>query len=128
MRRGEIVKLKPKHIHLEERILSVVDGKTGDRSVPLTTRAVELLRESLEHCHAPCVSRLFPVTPHSVSTAFRRARKKLGLDDDIRLLPVTTHPYHDGGKKGVYPSPSPASIFARKTKIKHAKDSPKTPG
>lgn len=55
MRRGEIVKLKPKHIHLEERILSVVDGKTGDRSVPLTTRAVELLRESLEHCHAPCV-------------------------------------------------------------------------
>ena len=35
MRRGEIVKLKPKHLHLEDRILSVVDGKTGDRSVPL---------------------------------------------------------------------------------------------
>jgi integrase len=84
MRRGEIVRLTPKHLHLEQRILSVVDGKTGDRSVPLTRRAVELLTESLERCPAPD-TRLFPVTPHAVSTAFRRARKRVGLDDDVRL-------------------------------------------
>lgn len=84
MRRGEIVKLTPRHLHLEDRMLSVIDGKTGDRSVPLTKRAVELLRESLDKIPTP-ESRLFPVTPHSVSTAFRRARKKVGLDDDVRL-------------------------------------------
>lgn len=84
MRRGEIVKLKPKHLHLDDRILSVVDGKTGDRSVPLTNRAVELLRESLSRCIGQ-EARLFPVTPHSVSTAVRRARKTVGLDDDVRL-------------------------------------------
>lgn len=84
MRRGEIVKLKPKHLHLEDRILSVVDGKTGDRSVPLTRRAVELLTEAKGSCRTP-EGRLFPVTPHAVSTAFRRARKQVGLDDDVRL-------------------------------------------
>lgn len=84
MRRGEIVSLKAKHLHLKQRLLSVVDGKTGDRSVPLTRRAVELLTESLERCTTP-ESRLFPVSPHAVSTAFRRARKRLGMDDDIRL-------------------------------------------
>ena len=84
MRRGEIVKLKAKNIYLEERILLVVDGKTGDRSVPLTRRACELLGESLKGCEGP-ESRLYPVEPHSVSTALRRARKQVGLDDDVRL-------------------------------------------
>ncbi|HEY9079375.1 site-specific integrase [Magnetovibrio sp.] len=84
MRRGEILKLTPKNLHLEDRILDVVDGKTGDRSVPLTKRAVELLRESLEACPSSS-SRLFPVEPHSVSTAFRRARKRAGLDSDVRF-------------------------------------------
>lgn len=35
MRRSEIVKLQVKHLHLEQRLLSVVNGKEGDRSVPL---------------------------------------------------------------------------------------------
>jgi integrase len=47
MRRSEIVKLMPKHLHLDERVLSVIAGKTGDRAVPLTKRAVELLRVCL---------------------------------------------------------------------------------
>lgn len=84
MRRGEIVKLTAKDIYLDERYLSVIAGKTGDRSVPLTTRAVELLRVALEACPYPR-SRLFPVTPHSVSTAVRRARKRARLCDDVRL-------------------------------------------
>ena len=84
MRRAEIVKLTPKDLHLDERIISVVDGKTGDRSVPLTKRAVELLRDSLDACPSP-ESQLFPVEPHSVTTAFRRARERAGLDSDVRF-------------------------------------------
>lgn len=99
MRRGEIVKLQPKNLHLDDRILSVVDGKTGDRSVPLTNRAVVLLRESLRGCNGPS-DRLYPVTPHSVSTAVRRARKKVGLDDDVRLHQLRHTRITEVAKKG----------------------------
>lgn len=84
MRRAEITKLTPRRLHLQERCLSVIEGKTGDRLVPLTTRAVELLTQAQEHCRTPD-DRLFPVAPHSVSTAVRRARKAVGLDDDVRM-------------------------------------------
>ncbi|WP_346906532.1 site-specific integrase [uncultured Roseibium sp.] len=84
MRRSEITKLRVKDIHLSERILDVIDGKEGDRSVPLSKRACQLLGEGLSgltHSDA----RLFPFAPHSVTQAVRRARKKVGLDDDVRL-------------------------------------------
>jgi len=84
MRRSEIVKLTPRVLHLDDRCLSVLAGKTGDRMVPLTTRAVELLRSAQEHCKRPD-DRLFPVAPHSVTTAVRRARRVVGLDEDVRL-------------------------------------------
>ncbi|OAM80050.1 hypothetical protein A3840_01995 [Devosia elaeis] len=84
MRRSEIIKLTPRVLHLDERVLSVVDGKTGDRFVPLTTRAVTLLRAAQERCKSPD-DRLFPVAAHSVSTAVRRARRAVGLDEDVRL-------------------------------------------
>ncbi len=99
MRRSEIVNLKAKHIHLEERILSVVDGKTGDRSVPLSKRAVRLLGESLSACDGP-EARLYPVTPHSVSTAVRRARRAVGLDDDVRLHQLRHTRITEVAKKG----------------------------
>lgn len=84
MRRGEIVKLTPRDLNLEERFLTVVDGKTGDRVVPLTRRAVELLSEASEKCGSP-TQRLYPIEPHGVSAAFRKARKRVGLEDDVRL-------------------------------------------
>ncbi len=99
MRRGEIVGLKAKHLHLDQRLLSVVDGKTGDRSVPLTRRAVGLLTESLKRCPTP-ESRLFPITPHPVSVAFRRARKRLGMDDDVRLHQLRHTRITEVAKKG----------------------------
>ena len=84
MRRGEIVKLTPRHLHLDQQILSVINGKTGDRSVPLTRRAVELLRSAAEACpHAD--ARIYPVTAHAVSLAFRRARTRLLMDDSVRF-------------------------------------------
>jgi integrase len=84
MRRGEIVKLTPNNLHLDERVLTVIDGKTGDRSVPLTNRAVDLLREA-EKRSKGSGEQLFPVTSHAVSTAVRRARKKVGLSPDVRM-------------------------------------------
>lgn len=84
MRRSEIIKLTPRVLHLDERSLSVIDGKTGDRVVPLTNRAVALLRGAQEACRS-ADERLFPVAAHSVSTAVRRARRAVGLDEDVRL-------------------------------------------
>ena len=84
MRRAELLKLTPQDLHLEERLLDVVDGKTGSRSVPLSRRAVEILRSAIERCPSPN-KRLFPVAGISVTQALRRARRTLGLSEDIRV-------------------------------------------
>lgn len=84
MRRSEIIKLRIKDIHLSERILSVVEGKEGDRSVPLSKRAVELLSEAARAIENPN-KRLFPFSKNSITQAVRRARQKVGLDSDVRL-------------------------------------------
>lgn len=84
MRRSEISRLRPKHVHLEQRILSVIGGKEGDRSVPLSTRAVEILRASIERCHSHD-SRIFPMAAETISQAFRRARDQAGLSRDIKF-------------------------------------------
>ncbi|MEP1574731.1 tyrosine-type recombinase/integrase [Roseibium album] len=84
MRRSEIVKLRSRDIRLSERILDVIDGKEGDRSVPLSKRACQILADAIENtgCNE---ARLFPFAAHSVTQAFRRARQKVGLDDDVRF-------------------------------------------
>ena len=84
MRRSEILRLTPACLHLADRYLDVIDGKTGSRSVPLTTRAVELLRMAQERC-AGMDARLYPLAAHSVSQALRRARRELGYSEDIRF-------------------------------------------
>ncbi len=84
MRRTEITSLQKQHIFLSDRTLMVVNGKTGDRLVPLTTRATRLLTEQCDALSNP-TSRLFNIAPHSVSTALRRARQKAGLSSDIRM-------------------------------------------
>jgi len=99
MRRSEIVNLTPRVLHLEDRFLWVIDGKTGDRAVPLTRRAVELLTESSRACPTS-ESRLYPVTPHAVSTAFRRARQAIGLGDDVRFHQLRHTRITEVAKKG----------------------------
>ncbi len=84
MRRSELLRLTPKCLHLSDRLLDVIDGKTGDRSVPLTKRAVEILTKAIIGVTNP-EQRLFPFAPCSVSQALRRARIKLGLSKDIRF-------------------------------------------
>ena len=84
MRRGEILKLRPMDLHLEDRFLRVVDGKEGSRDVPLTRRAVELLEGALEASEA-LSGPLFKVASYSVTQAVRRAREQVGLGDDVRF-------------------------------------------
>ncbi|HFE9964437.1 TPA: tyrosine-type recombinase/integrase [Pseudomonas aeruginosa] len=87
MRRSEIVKLTISCLHLEERIVDVVDGKNGTRAVPLTRRAVGLLQEAILLAKEKRIGmgKLFSVTPHSASQAVRKARIKAGLDATVRL-------------------------------------------
>ena len=84
MRRSEIVNLRKKDLHLEARTLEIIDAKTGDRICPLTTRAIEILQTASDK--APVhEARLFKVTKWGVSMAVRRARRKAGLPEDVRL-------------------------------------------
>jgi integrase len=84
MRRGELLKLTPRDLHLEDRFLRVVDGKEGSRDVPLTRRAVELLEGALEGL-AMRDARIFPMAPYSVTQAVRRSREAVGLGRDVRF-------------------------------------------
>ncbi|WP_053161254.1 site-specific integrase [Pseudomonas sp. P1.8] len=102
MRRSEILKLTTHCLHLEERIADVIDGKNGTRSVPLTIRAMELLKEAQRLALADRASkgRLFTVTPHSVSQAVRLARNKAGLDNSVRLHQLRHTRITNVAKKG----------------------------
>nr|WP_315445754.1 site-specific integrase [uncultured Pseudomonas sp.] len=102
MRRSEILKLTTHCLHLDERIADVIDGKYGTRSVPLTIRAVELLKEAQRLALADRANkgRLFTVTPHSVSQAVRLARNKAGLDNSVRLHQLRHTRITNVAKKG----------------------------
>ena len=102
MRRSEILKLTTHCLHLDERIADVIDGKNGTRSVPLTIRAVELLKEAQRLALADRANkgRLFTVTPHSVSQAVRLARNKAGLDNSVRLHQLRHTRITNVAKKG----------------------------
>ena len=51
--------------------------------VPLTTRAVEILTQAAEGKREK--AKIFPVSGVSVTQAMTRARRKLGLSEDIRV-------------------------------------------
>lgn len=67
MRKGEMLGLTPDRIHLERRVVELEATKNGDkRRVPLSTRAVELLKKLPTGC--------FTVSNTSADTLFREAR------------------------------------------------------
>ncbi|MEX1826464.1 tyrosine-type recombinase/integrase [Luteibacter sp. CQ10] len=103
MRRSEIIKLTHSCIHLEERIVDVIDGKTGTRNVPLTKRAVELLELAATRCQGKALpsERIFKVKPHSASNAVKRAREKLGLPDTVRIHQLRHTRITQVAKKGL---------------------------
>ena len=78
MRRGELLALRWEHIDLAKRTAHLPLTKNGDqRTVPLTTTAVEVLR-SLPRA---IDGRVFPLTPNAVKQAWDRARIRAGLPD-----------------------------------------------
>lgn len=102
MRRSEILKLTVNCLHLEDRIADVIDGKNGTRSVPLTHRAVELLKDAKRMAIAKRIPKglLFSVAPHSVSQAVRKARIKAHLDSSVRLHQLRHTRITNVAKKG----------------------------
>lgn len=77
LRRGELFFLEWANVHTIDRYLTVVDSKNGDkRDVPLSSSAVEWLE--LMACGR---NRVFTVSPDTASTLFRKACRKLGIED-----------------------------------------------
>lgn len=78
MRAGEIVSLTWDRVNFEAKFVSLIETKNGDsRKVPLSNRAIGLL-EMLRHLDTVNV---FTVDNESLSTLFRRARIKTGIED-----------------------------------------------
>lgn len=76
MRASEIVGLTSDRVNLNERYVTLVDTKNGDkRDVPLSTEAVRLLRR------CPGKRQLFSVKAANLSALFRKARHKTGIED-----------------------------------------------
>lgn len=84
MRAGEILALAPADVDYARRIAVLHTSKTGiGRDVPLSTRAMELLRviesKQLLRIRKRRDGRIFHVDPDSLDATFRRARAKAGL-------------------------------------------------
>ena len=90
MRRGELLQLRWTNINLQNQTGYLPMTKNGTaRTVPLSRRAVELLRE-LPQC---IDGRVFPIEPAAHHAAFKRACTRAGLIDlhwhDLRHTAIT---------------------------------------
>lgn len=84
MRAGEILALKPADVDYRRRIARLHTSKTGvGRDVPLSTRAIELLklmgRKRLLHPRSAADGRIFHARGDTLDATFRRARDAAGL-------------------------------------------------
>lgn len=74
MRRGEIVDLRWEHIDLRRRVAHLPATKNGSsRDVPLSTRAIEVLKAQRKAITGTRDGRVFPVRGDAVTRAFERA-------------------------------------------------------
>lgn len=99
MRAGEILGLEWSRVDLDKRVARLERTKNGDRrEVPLSTRAVELLRlmqgRRLAHVRAPRADgRIWHIDVDTLGVLFRRARADAGIDDvrfhDSRATAIT---------------------------------------
>ncbi|RYV02078.1 site-specific integrase [Shewanella sp. OPT22] len=79
MRRSEVVYLRVMDVNLDNRQIYLSNTKNGhSRYVPLSKTACELLARLITGKRSE--SRLFEVEPHSVSKAFTRSCKRLGIE------------------------------------------------
>jgi integrase len=82
MRRGELLKLTWENINLKAHTAYLPDtkdpkGRTRDRTVPLSSRAIAIL-SSLPHSDD---GRVFPVSANAVRLAWTRAMKRAGIEN-----------------------------------------------
>lgn len=77
MRRSELTAMEWKYVNLDEGTVYLPDSKNGDdRTVPLSSAAVELLRRMPRN---PSDERVFPVRADAITRAMSRARARAGL-------------------------------------------------
>lgn len=77
MRRSELLAMQWSNVDIKNRFVLLPDTKNGDsRAVPLSKRAIELL-EQLPRT----AKQVFSTKPDSVSQAFNRACKRVGITD-----------------------------------------------
>lgn len=70
MRRGELISLSPANVDLNKRVASLSMTKNGSsRQVPLSSRAVTVFEELLQHERAV----FFPLRADAITRAFERA-------------------------------------------------------
>ncbi len=90
MRRSELLSMRWEHIDLQNRTAFLSDTKNGEsRTVPLSTATVQVLAELPRHISGVVI----PVKFFTLDAAFKRARKRAGLDDvrfhDLRRTAIT---------------------------------------
>lgn len=78
MRLSELISMRWNNIDLDARTVFLPDTKNGHpRTVPLSSRAVQTLRSLPQGVIQRLEGSLFPITPHAVTVAFRRACKRV---------------------------------------------------
>ncbi|MBH0080848.1 site-specific integrase [Pseudoalteromonas sp. NZS11] len=79
MRRGEVSRVAKGHIEFENNRLYIPESKNGhSRYVPLNTKAIEILKRRLKVMDDNTL--LYNVNAESLSKAFRRSCKRLGIE------------------------------------------------
>lgn len=79
MRRGEILRLAVKDVNLSGRSLKINESKNGtSRVIPLSTKACQILADTMTRCRGGITAKLFPVSPYRVSRTFREAADSIG--------------------------------------------------
>jgi integrase len=77
MRLSELTSARWAHLDLTKRTLHLPDTKNGEsRTVPLSTAAVTTLTNLRHRVNEPNSGRVFNITPHAATVAFRRAVKR----------------------------------------------------
>lgn len=77
MRRGEILSMRWRDVHLDQAYLSLRDTKNGDhRDVPLSRRALDTLTRLPKED-----DRVFPITEDAVKKGFQRAVERAAIRD-----------------------------------------------
>ena len=81
MRRGEILSLQWRDVHLDRRYVHLRDTKNGDsRDVPLSPKAIVILQQLHEKGSSNRMNAVFPIHFEALKSAWRRAVAKAGID------------------------------------------------